>query len=140
MIDRKDLIITEVGSGYEQFPSVLQPIVDISKTEGRNQSIGKMTTIYKVEYEPLNLLVAMCGAIWYKGTCKFKNTYVVPQCRTKGVFKHMIDFRIEEARKRKIRLINTICTKMSINEYLRRGATKVRYYDGWGLTYVRLEI
>jgi superfamily II DNA or RNA helicase len=56
----------------------------------------------------------------------FKNAFIFQGFRGSGLFKKLIDFRIEATKDKKI--IEATCTKMSLNEYLKRGFKIVQEY------------
>lgn len=75
-----------------------------------------------------NVLLGFTGIVFYKNKAKFKNHYVLPDYRGNGYFKELLDFSIDEVRKRGIKKVSANCTDMSINEYLKRGAKIVKEY------------
>jgi len=82
----------------------------------------------------------MCGAIWYSGSAKFKNDVVLPEYRKQGIHHKMIQYRLSLAIKKSAKTIAAICTEMSLPTYIKYGFEPIRYYEGWKLTYVRMNL
>ena len=84
-------------------------------------------------------IIAITGIMWYQNKAIFKNHYVIPARRGRGLFKRMLDYSITEAKSRGIEYIEATCTRYSIKEYLIRGSVILTRYKN-GCVKVRLNI
>jgi hypothetical protein len=73
-------------------------------------------------------IVAFTGIIFYKNKAIFKNSYVPIQNRGNEYYKTLIEFRIILCKNLGIKVIEATCTKMSINEYLKRDFKIIKQY------------
>ena len=124
--------------GHTVLPDCLGGFRDEMQGAGFGKSITKTTELFLLSDG--NIPVGLCGIMWHRTTCRFKNDYVAREYRSCGYYKSMMDFRMDLARKRGMKKIDAICTPMSINEYVKRGAVYVRYYAGWNLTHVKIDL
>jgi len=75
-----------------------------------------------------NKLIGFCSIQYYNKTAKFNNLYIFKEHRRNGYFRELLDFRIKEAKANNCTNIIASCTKMSLPEYLNRGAIITREY------------
>lgn len=75
-----------------------------------------------------NEIVAFTGIIFYKNKAIFKNHYVLMENRGRGYFKTLLEYSINLCLQLEIKIIEATCTKMSINEYLKRGFQITKQY------------
>jgi len=75
-----------------------------------------------------NDLVGFTGIIFNKNKATFKNHYVINKHRGKGYFKQMFIFSINLCKSKDIKVIEAVCTKMSINTYYDYGFKPVKRY------------
>ena len=75
-----------------------------------------------------NQLVGFASIQYYNKKAKFNNTYVFKEFRRNGYFRELLDFRIKEAKSNGCTHIVAACTKMSLPEYIKRGAIIEREY------------
>ncbi len=101
---------------------------DIDKKAGEKAGlIFCKSTIYFGIFDD-DCMVGYAGVILYKNKIIDKNIYIYPQYRGRGYFKYFLDWRKNFAKEKNIKKIEATCTKMSINEYLKRGfETKEKY-------------
>lgn len=106
---------------------MIKEIFDIpNKKEAEKSGLHfcKSTKIYGIFID--NELAGYAGLILKKDKAIFKNAFIFKGFRGSGLFKKLIDFRIEATKDKKI--IEATCTKMSLNEYLKRGFKIVQEY------------
>jgi predicted acetyltransferase len=75
-----------------------------------------------------NVEVGFTGFQYYKDKVVFKNHYIYNEYRGKGYFKEMLDISIDMIKKNGYKKIEATCTKMSINEYIKRRAVIIKEY------------
>jgi predicted acetyltransferase len=68
-------------------------------------------------------LVGFTSIQKFGNKAKFNNHYIFPQHRGKGYFKQLLDFSLDKVKSLGFTEVVAACTKMSIKEYLKRGAT-----------------
>jgi GNAT superfamily N-acetyltransferase len=73
-------------------------------------------------------MVGFTGLCFYKRKVVFKNHYVLPDYRKRGIFRKMLDWSMARSLKRGILIAEATCTNASLQEYIRRGFTIVRKY------------
>jgi|TARA_R110000744_G_scaffold130687_1_gene238393 predicted acetyltransferase len=81
-------------------------------------------------------LFGFCGVLPYKNKWVFKNAFVLEEHRCKGYHKKMMDFRFNLAKQNKIKTIETTCTEMSLNSYIKIGFKITKQYK----IYTKLKI
>lgn len=84
------------------------------------------TIIYGLFFE--DKIVGFTGIIFYKNKAIFKNHYVLMENRRNGYFKTLLEYSINLSLQMGIKIIEATCTKMSINEYLKRGFKITKQY------------
>ncbi len=84
------------------------------------------------------VVVGMCGIVWYTNHAKAKNDYVKPEYRGRGYYLAMFNWRIERARQRGCRWIGATCTAAALPEWLKHGAIILNRYQRY--TKVRLPL
>lgn len=106
---------------------MIKEIVDIPNRKEAEKSglyFCKSTKMYGIFID--NELAGYAGLILKKDKAVLKNAFIFNQFRGKGLYKKLIDFRIQVTKDKKV--IEATCTKMSINEYLKRGFKIVQEY------------
>jgi predicted GNAT family acetyltransferase len=73
-------------------------------------------------------VVAMTGVIWYAKKAVFKNSFVLPEYRKKGIYKQLVNHRLKNAYDKNINIIEATCTSMSLPYWLNSGASIVKQY------------
>lgn len=86
----------------------------------------KKTILYGLFID--NKLKAFTGILLSKNKAVFKNHFVPEKNRGNGYFKVLLDFSIKICKQLNIKVIEATCTKMSINEYYKRGFKEVKKY------------
>lgn len=104
---------------------LIQPYIAQTKKEGMAGYSNK-ANYYGCYID--NQLVGFASIQFYNKKAKFNNTYVFKEFRRKGYFKELLDFRIKEAKSNGCTHIVAACTKMSLPEYIKRGAIIERQY------------
>lgn len=84
------------------------------------------TTLYGLYVN--NEIAAFTGIIFYKNKAIFKNHYVPIKNRGNGYFKTLLEFSINLCLEMKINVIKATCTKMSLNQYLKKGFIIIKQY------------
>jgi len=69
-----------------------------------------------------DILVGFSSIQFYSDKAKFNNSYIFKEYRGMGYYKKLLDFRFNEARMNGCKSIVASCTKMSIREFIKRGA------------------
>lgn len=102
--------------------------VEIYKKEAEKCGLVfcKNTILYGLYSD--NELLAFTGILLYKNKAIFKNHYVPKINRGKGYFKILLNFSIDICKKLNIKIVEATCTKMSINEYYKRGFVGIKEY------------
>lgn len=85
-----------------------------------------------------DVLVGFTSIQYFANKVKFNNHYIFNEYRGRGYFRQMLNFSINTARSKGYNLVEAACTKMSINEYIKRGAVIIREYKI--CTNIKLEI
>jgi hypothetical protein len=75
-----------------------------------------------------NKLIGFTSIQYYGKKAKFNNHYIFKEYRGNGYFKEFLDFSIWKAKVNGCTEVIAACTKMSIKEYLKRGAIIEREY------------
>lgn len=96
----------------------------IKEAESYGLLFSENTKLYALFIE--NKIVAFTGILFYKNKAIFKNHYVPKEHRGSGYFKVLLDFSIKKTKS--LKTIEATCTRMSINEYLKRGFKIVQTY------------
>lgn len=73
-------------------------------------------------------IVAFTGIIFYKNKAIFKNHYVPIINRGKGYFKILLDYSYKLCIQMGIKTIEATCTKMSLNQYIKKGFVIIKQY------------
>lgn len=106
------------------------------KKEMRDFCYTDKTSYFKLMVD--NQVIGFTGFIVYKNKLVFKNSFIHPDHRRKGYFAQIQDFRIDKARKVGVKFIEATCTKMSLPDYIKRGASVLKEYKLY--TKVRLDV
>lgn len=106
----------------------LQEITPYIKATQREGMAGySKNAIYYGGYVD-NQLVGFTSIQYYNKKAKFNNHYIFHLYRGNGYFKQLLEFSISQAKEKGCTEIVAACTKMSLNEYLKRGAVIEREY------------
>ncbi len=97
----------------EETPNILK------NSNDRNLTLCKSTK-YMVFYEN-NKPVGCVGFIPYKNKAIYKNDYVIPEMRGRGIYKEMFRYRDDLMHYFGIHTIEATCTKYSVQYYLKNG-------------------
>ena len=73
-------------------------------------------------------LIGFTSIQYYNNKAKFNNHYIFKDYRGNGYFKKLLDFSILEAKSKGCNEVIAACTKMSLPEYLKRGAVIEKEY------------
>jgi N-acetylglutamate synthase-like GNAT family acetyltransferase len=84
-------------------------------------------TEYYGFYEDDNL-VGTAGLLFYPQKVIFKNLFVIPEHRGKGIFKALLDHCIKIAIDKKIQMGEATCTEFSIKEFKKRGFEEIKQF------------
>lgn len=115
--------------------SDLQPFM--AEAKRANLTFAQDTQYYG--YYIGDLLAGFTGVRWLSDKAIFKNAYVSPAYRRKGIYKTMFDYRAQLAKYKGLKIIEASCTPMSLPLYLAAGATVIKQYKN-GVTKVRLSL
>lgn len=69
------------------------------------------------------VVCGFCGVRWHGRSCTFKNDYVLPEYRGRGVHDEMMRYRMRLAYERGVSVVRATCTQDSIRTYVRLGGT-----------------
>jgi GNAT superfamily N-acetyltransferase len=98
----------------------------ISVAKKENILFNKETRFYAVFID--GEVAAFSGIIWYKHKAKSCSSYVLREFRGRGIFKLMMDYTIKLMKEAGTPYLEGVCTEMSINELLKRGAYVTKEY------------
>ena len=101
----------------------IQHLIGLAQRERLAFSVG-------TEFFSLKLnggLIGFCGIVWYRGHCKFKNDFVLPEFRRQGWWRYMTERRLALARSYGCRYVKATCTPASLPGYLQMGAEITGY-------------
>lgn len=87
---------------------------------------NKSTKLYAARHG--GAIVGFAGVMTYKKKAIFKNSYVVPEYRRRGIWKLLFKYRVDVIRQKGIKKIEATCTSMSIEAYLKMGARVIKQY------------
>lgn len=107
-----------------------------TKTEGM-AGYSERAHYYGI-YDEAGTIVGFTSILWFSHKAKFNNHYIFPEYRCKGYFKEALDFSIERVRISGRDVIEATCTKMSLREYMKRGARIVKSYKKY--TAVKIDL
>ena len=94
-------------------------------------------TEYYGFYEKEQLL-GFTGILWYSNKAVFKNHYVLPLHRKKGIFNEMFCFSLELVKKDGIKLIEANCSESSIPQYLKFNGKITKKFVRWTKIEIRI--
>ena len=77
------------------------------------------------------VLAGFTGILWYKHKAVFKNHFVPPAYRLRGIFADLFDYSIYQVRHKKIATIEANCSPSSLPLYLKNGGVIVKQYKDW---------
>ena len=104
--------------------SDIAPYLELARRE--RIGVTPNTTFYLARYnsEP----AGFCGIAFKKDYAVLKNIWVKPEFRRKGIGKTIIQYQIKTAKTNGCSFARAFCTPMSLNIFLKNGATVVREY------------
>lgn len=105
--------------------NVIQPYVTQTKKEGMAGYSNK-ADYYGAFVD--NQLVGFTSIQYYGKKAKFNNHYIFKEFRGNEYFKMLLDYSIVKAKANGCTEVVAACTKMSLREYLNRGAIIEREY------------
>jgi len=79
-------------------------------------------------------LIGFSGYIDYKNKVIFKNHFVLPEFRRRGVFSEMFKYLFDKT----VKPVEATCTNLSLNHYLKNNFKVIKVYKN-GLKKVRYE-
>lgn len=85
------------------------------------------------------VLVGFCGMRWHGTRCTFKNAWVLPEYRGRGIYDQMMQYRLRVARARGASVVRATCTSDSVRTFVRLGA-KIERVRACGTYDVTLKI
>ena len=92
-------------------------------------SFSKNAKIFVIKQE--NEIVGFTAILFYQRKVVFKNHFVLPEHRGKGIFKFMFDYSCNYTKKHEIYIVEANCSSMSLPHYLKNGAKIVKQYKDW---------
>lgn len=75
-----------------------------------------------------DVMVGFCGMLLNKKKATFKNIFVLQEFRGNGYFKNLLTYMIVLCQQMGIKVIEATCTKMSFNEFIKRGFVPIKKY------------
>jgi GNAT superfamily N-acetyltransferase len=121
-------------------PATFAEVFPLKKQAESDGIIFCKSTIYLIAVDEDGMSVAgFCGYYQRGSKMVFKNVYVRPHYRRRGIAAMMLHHRLGLARNLKVQFVEANCTEASLHLYMENGAVVTKKFKN-GITTVRITL